>query len=258
MDNKITTEQPRLRSLLQTKEISERFQEVLGKRANAFMSSIVSAVAANKNLQECDPMSVVAAASIAAALDLPINPSLGFAHIVPYKTTATFQIGWKGFIQLAMRSGQYQTINITPVLEGQIKDFNPFTGDMNLVAASTSEKKVGYLLYFRLLNGYEKYFYMTKEECEAHAKRYSASYKAGFGQWKDNFDSMALKTVAKLGLSKYGLLSLEMQQAVEKDGATVDDQGVPKYVDAVAVETKKAESTSSRLSSLTEETEIPL
>ncbi len=263
MTTELSTEsQPRLRSLLQTEQIKKRFQEVLGKRASAFMSSIISAVAANKQLQECDPMSVIAAASIAATLDLPINPSLGFSHIVPYKNTATFQIGWKGFIQLAMRSGQYRTINITPVLEGQIKSHNPFTGDMEFTHESKSQTHIGYLLYFRLLNGYEKYFYMTKEECEFHAKRYSASYKKGFGQWADNFPAMALKTVAKLGLSKYGLLTLEMQKAVESDDAQIDDNGVPKYPDAVIPETKPAETTPSRLGKIVEgevtTSEIPL
>ena len=261
MTTELSTEaQPRLRSLLQTKEVAKRFQEVLGKRAPAFMSSIISAVAANKQLQECDPMSVIAAASIAATLDLPINPSLGFAHIVPYKNTATFQLGWKAFIQLAMRSGQYRTINITPVLEGQIKNHNPFTGEMEFVPESKSQNHIGYLLYFRLLNGYEKYFYMTKEECEAHAQRYSQSYRKGFGQWKDNFPAMALKTVAKLGLSKYGLLSLEMQKAVETDEAVVNEDGVPVYPDSAQPDVKPAEPTSSRLNKVidAQATEIPL
>jgi recombination protein RecT len=166
-------------------------------------------------------MSVITSAMIAASMDLPINPSLGFAHIVPYGGVAQFQIGWKGVIQLALRSGKYETINLAKIKEGQIRSRNSFTGDIDFQEDSTSEKVVGYLLYFKLVNGYRKFFYMTAEECEAHGKRYSATYKKGFGRWQEDFEAMALKTVAKLGLSKYGLLSVEMQKAVEYDQATV-------------------------------------
>lgn len=203
----------------------------MGKRSAAFMSSIVSAVNQNSALKKCDPMSVISAAAVAAAMDLPITQSLGFAHIVPYKDSAQFQIGWKGFVQLAMRSGQYKTINITPVLEGQLKRHNSFTGEMEFQQESTSDKHVGYLLYFKLLNGYEKYYYMTKEQCTAHGKRYSASFKKNYGQWVDDFESMALKTVAKMGLSKYGVLSLDMQKAIEVDQAAIGEDGQPQFVD---------------------------
>jgi recombination protein RecT len=222
----------RIKSLIASPAIRARFDEMLGRRAPAFLSSIVSAVSSNPALAQCEPMSVISAAAVAAAMDLPINSSLGFAHIVPYKNVAQFQIGWKGFVQLAMRSGQYKTINLTPVLEGQIKNHNPFTGDMEFVQESKSEKQIGYLLYFKLLNSYEKYFYMTREEVEAHGKEYSATFKRGFGMWVDNFEAMALKTVAKLGLSRYGILSVDMQRAVELDQAAIDDNGQPQYIDA--------------------------
>ncbi len=221
----------RIQALLQTPQIKARFDEVLGKRAPAFMSSIISAVNSTPALRDCDPMSVISSAAIAAAVDLPINPSLGLAYIVPYKGVAQFQIGWKGFVQLALRSGQYKTINLTPVLEGQISSHNPFTGEMEFDASVTSGKIAGYLLYFKLLNGYEKYFYMTRADCEAHGKKYSATFKKGFGVWVDNFDAMALKTVAKMGLSKYGVLSVEMQKAVEMDQREITPEGEPKYVD---------------------------
>lgn len=218
-----------VQTLLNQPAVKARFESILGKRAPAFMSSIISAVSANPQLRECAPNSVVGAAAIAAAIDLPVTPGLGLAHIVPYKSrdgwTAQFQIGWKGFVQLAIRSGQYKTINLSPVLEGQIADHNPFTGDMTFSRHAESMKVVGYLLYFRLLNGYEKYFYMTREQCEAHGKKYSQTFKRGFGVWVDDFDAMALKTVAKLGLSKYGILSVEMQHAItgEDDDARPAD-----------------------------------
>jgi len=221
-----------LSTVLHTPAVRTRFDEMLGKRSAAFISSIISAVNSNQYLRDCEPMSVVSAAAVAASMDLPINPSLGFAHIVPYDGSAQFQIGWKGFVQLAMRSGQYKTINITPVYEGQIKKHNPFTGEMEFDSSVVSEKTAGYLLYFKLLNGYEKYFYMTKDQCLAHGKKYSRSFKKGKGVWVDDFDSMALKTVAKLGLSKYGILSVDMQRAIELDQAEVDENMNTKYIDA--------------------------
>jgi len=221
--------------MLQQENVKTRFEQVLGKRANAFMSSIISAVSQNKSLQDCEAGSIVAAGAIAATLDLPINPSLGMAHIVPYKVkgvaVAQFQIGWKGFVQLAMRSGQYKTLNAAIIHEGQIVKNNSFTGEMEFQEEKTSDKVAGYLLYFRLSNGFEKYFYMTKDQCEAHGRRYSRSYQAGFGPWKDDFDVMAMKTVVKMGLSKYGILSVEMQTAFVADQALVDDKGNFKYVD---------------------------
>lgn len=230
----LAPKESRIQQLLGTDGIRNRFESMLGKRAAAFTSSIISAVNSTPALLKCDPMTVISAAAVAAALDLPINPSLGFAHIVPYGNEAQFQIGWKGFIQLAMRTGQYKTINLTPVKEGQLKKVDPFTGEMEFVNEATSDKIVGYLLYFRLLNGYEKYFYMTKEQCHAHGKKYSAAFKKGFGRWIDDFDSMAIKTVAKLGLSKYGILSVDMQQAIEFDQAAVGPDGRPNYIDVPA------------------------
>ena len=223
----------RLSMVLSTPQVKERFESMLGeKRAASFMSSIISAVAGNAYLKKCDPMSVVSSAAIAASMDLPINPSLGFAHIVPYKDVAQFQMGWKGFVQLAMRTGQYKTINLSVVYEGQIVKKNSFTGELELQEERTSDKVSGYLLYFKLLNSFEKYFYMTALEMEAHARRYSASYKRNSGQWVENFDAMGLKTVAKLGLSKYGVLSVEMQRAVEADQAIVAEDGSFTHVDS--------------------------
>jgi len=154
---------------------------------------------------------------IAATLDLPINAALGMAHIVPYSGVGTFQMGWKGFVQLGLRSSQYKTMNATVIYEGQLVKNDQFTGEVEFKAEKSSDKVIGYLFYFKLLNGFEKYTYWTKEQCEAHAKKYSASYKKGYGKWSDDFDSMALKTVTKMGLSKWGILSLELQKAITED-----------------------------------------
>lgn len=224
-----------LSSLLRTDTIRRKFEEVLGKKAPGFMSSILSAVAANKALQTSDPMSVISAAAIAASLDLPINSSLGFAHIVPYSGVAQFQIGWKGFVQLGMRSGQYKTMNATEIYEGEIVSHDRLTGRLEFDESKrVSDKIVGYAFFFQLTNGYEKTVYWTKEKCQAHGKRYSKSYAKGSGQWVENFDGMSLKTVVKNGLSKWGILSIEMQKALEVDQATIDESGSASvYPDAI-------------------------
>lgn len=246
----------RIQGLLKTDGIKKRFEEMLGKRAPAFLSSIISAVNSNPSLKKCEPMSIISSAAIAAAMDLPINPSLGFAHIVPYKDHAQFQIGWKGFVQLGMRSGQYKTINIVAVHEGQLKKHNFFTGEMEF--DSTVESKgtpTGYLLYFKLLNGYEKYFYMTHDQCLKHGKRYSKAFAGGWGPWKDDFDAMALKTVTKMGLSKYGVLSIEMQKALETDQGEISESGdvaFPDAPDKPEEEPTEPKKKSSRLSKIVE------
>lgn len=209
-------------ALLGQESIKKRFEQVLGKKAAGFMSSVISAVNANPELKKADPITVVSAAAVAASLDLPINPSLGFAHIVPYAGRAVFQMGWRGFVQLGMRSGQYKTINTCAVYEGELVDSNRFTGEMYFDEKQrTSDKIIGYVSYFKLMNGYEKYLYMTVEQIQSHGKQYSKSYSNPKGKWQTDFESMALKTPLKLLLSRWGILSIEMQTAVQLDQATV-------------------------------------
>ena len=217
---------------LESADVKNRFREILGSKAAGFMSSILTATQLNPRLATVDPQSVIAAAAIAASLDLPINPSLGFAHIVPYGERAQFQIGWKGFIQLAMRSGQYHTMNLAVVHEGEIKKMDPFTGEIEFDAeGKKSNKAVGFVLFFELINGYRKFYYMTREAIEKHGQKYSKTFGQDSGQWKTNFEAMALKTVAKLGLSKYGIMSIEMQKAMTYDQATVDPGNKLEYAD---------------------------
>ena len=220
-----------IEALISKEGTRKRFSDVLGKKAAGFLSSVLSAYNTNSALQECEPATVLSSAMVAATLDLPINANLGFAYIVPYKGKATFQMGWKGFVQLAMRSGLYKTINVTEVRKGQLKSYNPFTGEMEFVVTTDDDNEVvGYVAYERLLNGFEKYVYMTKADTERHAKKFSQSYKKGYGVWVDDFDSMAKKTVIKALLSKWGVLSIEMQKAIEFDqAAVVDDK--PVYLD---------------------------
>ena len=159
---------------------------------------------------------------MAASLDLPINQNLGFAYIIPYKDEAQFQMGYKGYIQLAMRTGQYQTINAAEVYEGEIVKQNRFTGEYEF-GEKTSDKIIGYIAYFKLVNGFEKYLYMSIEEMQAHAKKFSKNYKGGTDKWGlTDFHSMAIKTVLKRLISKYGILSIEMQGQPMVDAITND------------------------------------
>lgn len=216
-----------LAAILESPNYKKRFTDVLGHRAPQFISSLLS-VSNAEHLRDADPRSIVAAAMVAASLDLPINPNLGFAHIVPYKQgdvkIAQFQMGYKGFIQLAMRTGKYRFINACTVREGELERYDKLTGELVLKAGfdeapvdDEKEKIIGYASYFRMLNGFEHALYMTRAQCDAHGKKYSQTYKRGFGKWKDDFDAMALKTVIKLNLSKWGMLSVQMERALGED-----------------------------------------
>lgn len=212
-------------------DVKKRFEDILGKKAPGFISSVIN-VAKSPSLADAEPNSIMASAVVAATLDLPIDPNLGFAYIVPYNDKkqgkiAQFQMGYKGFIQLAMRSGQYKTINAAPVFENDLKKINRLTGEIEFNDnPEPSTKIVGYVGYFRLINGFEKALYMTREELEIHGKKYSQSYKSNKdwvvkqSLWTTDFYSMATKTVLKLLLSKYGPMSIEMQTAIKSDQAS--------------------------------------
>lgn len=213
--------------------VSIRLNDLLGKRAPQFVTSLVAAANANKALNGCKAESVISAALIAASMDLPINQNLGFAYLIPYKNkdgeVCQFQMGYKGFIQLAQRSGFYKTINASGVKEGEIVNFDRLSGEIEFKwiedqAEREKAPTVGFVAYFRLLNGFEKSLYMTVDELNAHAKKYSKNFaKYGSGLWSDDFDSMAKKTVLKLLISKYGPLNTQLQKAIQED-QTVDGE----------------------------------
>lgn len=211
---------PALKTMLSQEAVKARFKEILGENAAGFVSSILSVANNNKLFQSCDPQSIMNAAIVAATLDLQINPNLGFSYIIPYGRVATFQIGYKGIINLALRTGQYQKIEVNEVHEGEIKKVNRFTGEYEF-GERTSDTIVGYLAYFKLINGFEKFLYMSKEECEKHAKKYSQTYKKGTGLWATEFDQMSKKTCIKQLLSKFGILSVKMRLAQQFDTAYI-------------------------------------
>lgn len=206
--------------------VKKKFEELLGKRAPQFLTSVMQIATSNHLLANADPMSIYNSAVIAATMDLPLNNNLGFAYIVPYNDrqkgqVAQFQMGYKGFIQLAQRSGQFKTISATPIYKGQIISSDPLRGIKFDFTVEAKGDPIGYASYFELLNGFEKTLYMTVDELKAHGVKYSQTFKKGTGIWRDNFDAMAQKTVLKLLLSKFAPLSIEMQKAVIADQSVI-------------------------------------
>jgi len=244
--NELEKTQPKtIDSLINSESVKKRLNEILGKRASTFATSVVQITSQNTMLQNAEPTSVLGAAITSATLNLPLNNSLGQAYIVPFNekqkdgsflVKAQFIIGYKGYKQLAIRSGQYLSLYAKPVLGGQKVDDDSFLGYHFDWSKKESDKIVGYASYYKLVNGFESIFFMDAKEVDKHAKRYSQTYKKGFGVWKDDFEKMALKTVTKLHLnSGEAPLSIEMQNAIEKDQSiiTVNDDNTEdiSYID---------------------------
>lgn len=203
--------------------VTKKFNELLGKESKGFITSVLQVVSNNNLLAKAEPSSIYQAAAMAAVLDLPINNNLGLAYIVPFGNKAQLQIGWKGFYRLAIRSGDYKTIGASAIYEGQLISNNPLEGCKFDFSKPAKGKPIGYAAYFELKNGFNKTLFMTVAELEAHGKRYSKSYNSAHSLWKKDFPSMALKTVYKMVINKFGPMSLEMQKAVLSDQAEVEN-----------------------------------
>ena len=224
----------RFNALITSEKTQDYLAKVLGEKKQSFVSSLTSIVANNEALQKVEPVTLMYAAIKATALSLPLDQNLGFAYVIPYGNKAQFQIGYKGFIQLALRSNQFKTINVTDVREGEISYYDRLTGEMQFEWLDDNERAgkhvLGFIAYFKLLNGFEKSLYMTKDEISKHALRFSQTFKKGYGVWKDDFDSMAKKTVLKLLLSKYAPMSIELAEAIQYDQSVIQDD-TPEYPD---------------------------
>ena len=245
MSNEITTIETVQKYFVQD-NVKEKFSEVLNDKAPQFMTSVVNAIRGNASLQKCEAQSIISSALVAATYDLPIDGNLGFSAIVPYGGKAQFQMMYKGFVQLAIRSGAYKNMHVSEVYEDEIETYNPITGELEFIktavkdgfrAKGNTDKIVGYYAMFKLLTGFQKEIYMTAEEVTNHAKKYSASYKQDLNKgwkssrWTLDFDAMAKKTVLKLLLSKWGILSIDMQRAIQDDQKVYDDGGNSNYSD---------------------------
>ena len=201
--------------MIGSKSVQERFEKMLGKKSAGFLSSLLTLVNNNNLLQKANPTSVLAAAATAASLDLPVNPSLGLAWIVPYGNGAQFQLGYRGAIALAMRSGQMKSIVMTEVYEGECKCWNRFTETFEF-GDRVSDNIIGYYARFETVNCFVMATFWTKEEVLKHAKRFSKSFNRG--PWQSDFDAMAKKTVLLSIIKTYAPMSIEMQSAFESDG----------------------------------------
>lgn len=242
----------KVKEMLETENVKKRFQDVLGSKAPSFMATITNVVAGSNKLKQCEPNSIMSAAFVAASFDLPIDSNLGFSAIVPYDinqrdangkwhnvTVAQFQMMYKGFIQLAIRSGAYEKMNCSEVYEDELVSYNPITGECEFVSDfqncsqrmnGETDKIIGYYAWFRLTTGFVKELYMSKTEVLNHAKKYSQAYKYDLknkknsSTWSTDFSGMAKKTVIKLLLSKWGILSVDMQRAIQVDQKTYEDE----------------------------------
>jgi len=189
----------------------------------------------NKLLAKADAQSILTSAIVAATLDLPVDPNLGFAYIVPYQGAAACQIGYRGYIQLALRTGQYKRFNAITVYKDQFKSYNPLTEELELDFSREEDEIVGFAVYFELVNGYRKLVYQSKKSLIAHGQKYSKTFNNG--PWKTNTEEMCIKTLIKQTLKRWGILSIEMQQAVKFDDGTPDtlnlDTANVTYADSV-------------------------
>lgn len=243
--------------------LRKRFDELLGKRSPQFISSIVSMVNADNNMQQAfyeSPMTVIQAALKAATFDLPIDQNLGYAYIVPFKNykkdlgtkkmEATFILGWKGMHQLALRTGAYKTINVVDIREGELKKYNRLTEEVDIDFIEdenerTSRPVIGYVGYYRLVNGAEKTIYMSVKAIENHEKKFRKGEYQGKG-WRDDWDAMARKTVYRILIGKWGVMSIDYQTADEgKQLADVmaEDARAETFIDAEYVDVSVDETT---------------
>jgi len=239
MNQNITTQQQNaplsIKGLFTADSTKKRFEELLGKKAQGFISSVLQISTNNKLLASADPKTILNAAVTAAALDLPINQNLGYAWIVPYKGQAQFQMGWKGYVQLALRTGQYTNINVIEVYPNQFKTFNTLTEELDAdFSIEPQGEPIGYVCYFKLINGFSKTTYWSKEKVIKHAQKYSQSYGKGrMSPWNDpdQFPEMAKKTVLKNTIAKWGIMSIDMQTAQIADQSVQTEENNFRYVD---------------------------
>lgn len=216
------------------------------KKATRFVTAISSAVATNPALQNCDAATIVSAGLLGETLNLSPSPQLGQYYLVPFndrknnRTTAQFQLGYRGMLQLAQRSGEYKRINAMAVKEGELLHYDPFNDEIELQYIEDEEQReslptIGYFAMFEYHNGFRKVLYWSKAKMEQHALTYSQGYRAkkGYTFWEKDFDAMGIKTMLRQLLSKWGMMSLEMQKAYEADGGVVNQDGSIDYVDSV-------------------------
>lgn len=259
-------------NFLTNQYVKEKIYEVVGKDSQKFMTSILSAVTNNPTLQECDSMSILNCAFLGEGLKLSPSPQLGQYYMVPFNDkkkgmkVAQFQLGYKGYIQLAIRSGEYKKLNVLAIKEGELIKYDPLNEELEINLIEDDEIRentptIGYYAMFELVNGFRKTMYWTKKKMLTHADKYSQAFNKESYQkilegkipqedmwkyssfWYKDFDGMAFKTMLRQLISKWGIMSVEMQKAFDNDMATIQDDGQPYYIenDQEQVEEPKAD-----------------
>lgn len=235
-------------SFINQNAIQSRIAKTIGsERGQRFITAIVSAVNNNSSLAECTNDSIYSGALLGESLNLSPSPQLGHYYLVPFKDkekgkVAQFQLGYKGYLQLAIRSGYYKKINVLDIKEGELIKYNPLDEEIEVNLIEDEEKRekaktIGYYAMFEYTNGFKKTLYWSKSKMIEHAKKYSQGYRADLSKgtsytfWSKDFDGMAFKTMLRQLISKWGIMSIEMQNAVEKDMAVINEDGTPDYVD---------------------------
>lgn len=242
---------PKFTAVINSDGYKRMINNTLGnpQKAARFVTAITSAVSTNPALAECDASTIVSAGLLGEGLNLSPSPQLGQYYLVPFndnknkRKVAQFQLGYKGYIQLAIRSGQYKKLNVLPIKEGELVSFNPMDEEIvvNLIedeAVRENAETIGYYAMFEYTNGFKKAMYWSRAKMESHATKYSAGYKAhkGYTFWEKDFDAMACKTMLRQLISKWGIMSIEMQKALENDMAVINENGSVEYVDTPAEE----------------------
>ncbi len=243
MNNQLQTK-PKFSVAIQTEGYKKLINNTLGdpNKAKRFIASISSAVATNPSLQQCDAGSILSGALLGEALNLSPSPQLGQYYLVPFKDKAQFQLGYKGYIQLAIRSGQYKDIDVIEVREGEYLGRDKITGKHQFEFIEDEVKRenepiIGYMAYFEYLNGFYKNIYWSKEKMQKHALEYSQAYASdvkkgtSYSFWSKDFNGMAFKTMLRQLISKWGVMSIEIQEAMTKDMTVVKEDGTYDYVD---------------------------
>jgi recombination protein RecT len=248
-----------IKQYLAAPQVQQRIKEMLDDRASDFITSVISMAGQDNKLAACEPQSLFNACLVATSMRLPISKELAMAHIIPYENKkagiieAQIQLGWRAYVQLAQRSGEYKTIAASAVYDGQLVSSDPLRGNVYdfKPGAKKSDDILGYAALFVLHNGFEKDMFMTVDELEQHATQYSQAYKwdknpknkyGASSPWSTNFDAMAKKTVLKLLIKNFGPMSIDMQKAVQSDQAVIRDEGKYDYIDGNdALEAEKAD-----------------
>ena len=248
-----STNKPKFSVAIQSDTYKNLINQTLGDkdRATRFIASISSAVATNTDLQQCDAGTILSGALLGESLNLSPSPQLGQYYLVPfnkkvkgvdgdesYIKVAQFQLGYKGYIQLAMRSGQYKKLNVLAIKKGELIKYDPLNEEIEVNLMEDEEERenaetIGYYAMFEYTNGFRKSLYWSKSKMEKHALKYSKDYSAhkGYTFWEKDFDGMAYKTMLRQLISKWGIMSIDMQQAVEKDMTAINTDGTYEYVD---------------------------